>query len=78
MTVCNVFLQAVEGKTVRKYLGFMNELSIGWGGLLSDDQEVIGKPRYLIALRAATYQAPSIERVGLYRDDITGRTGRKK
>lgn len=69
---------AVGGKTVRKCLGFMNELSIDRGGLLLDDQELIRKPRYFMVLRAATCKAPGIERVGLYHDDITGRTGRKK
>ncbi|MDD4197461.1 MAG: IS21 family transposase [Syntrophorhabdaceae bacterium] len=60
----------IDRKTVRKYLGLLNELTIGRGDPLPDEQELIGRVKEIMAERAATYQAPGIELVGCYRDDI--------
>ena len=60
----------IDRKTVRKYLGLLNELTIGRGDPLPDEQELIGRVKEIMAERAATYQAPGIELVGRYRDDI--------
>lgn len=60
----------IDRKTVRKYLGFTNELSIHRNDPLPDEQELIGNLRDLVVRRAASYQAPGIELVSRYRDDI--------
>ena len=60
----------LDRKTVRKYLGLMNQLCITREGPLPEESELIKLLKELIASRAGTYQAPGIERVGRYRDDI--------
>jgi transposase len=60
----------IDRKTVRKYLGLLNELSIRRGNPLPEEQDLIGSLKDLMARRAATYEAPAIERVARYRDDI--------
>lgn len=61
----------IDRKTVRKYLGFVNELSIRRSDPLPEEQELIRKLKDIMAQRAATYEAPGIELVSMYRDDIT-------
>lgn len=60
----------IDRKTVRKYLGLLNDLSIRRGNPLPEEQDLIGSLKDLMARRAASYRAPGIELVGRYRDDI--------
>jgi len=60
----------IDRKTVRKYLGFLNELSVNRSDPLPEEQELIGKLNELMAQRAAIYEAPATERVARFRDDI--------
>lgn len=60
----------IDRKTVRKYLGFLNELSISRDNPLPEEQDLIRRLKRLRAQRAATYQAPGIELINRYRDDI--------
>lgn len=60
----------IDRKTVRKYLGFLNELSVNRSDPLPEEQELIGRVKEIMAERAATYEAPATERVARYRDDI--------
>ncbi len=53
----------IDRKTVRKYLGFLNELSVNRSDPFPEEQELIGKLNELMAQRAAIYEAPAIERV---------------
>ena len=60
----------IDRKTVRKYLGLTKELSISRSDPLPDEHELIGKLKDLMSARAATYQAPGIDLVSRYRNDI--------
>ncbi|MGD0231024.1 MAG: hypothetical protein ABSC19_11810 [Syntrophorhabdales bacterium] len=60
----------LDRKTVRKYLGMMNELSIDRGSPLPDEQEIIGRLKELMDRQATAYNQPAFDLVGKYRDDI--------
>ncbi len=60
----------IDRKTVRKYLGFLNELSISRGNPLPEEQDLIASLKDLMARGAASYRAPGIELVNRHRPDI--------
>jgi transposase len=60
----------LDRKTVRKYLGMINELSIDRGSPLPDEQDLIGKLKGLMASQAAAYERPAFDLVAQYRDEI--------
>lgn len=60
----------LDRKTVRKYLGMINELSIDRGSPLPDEQGIIGKLKVLMTTQAAAYERPAFDLVAQYRDEI--------
>jgi hypothetical protein len=60
----------LDRKTVRKYLGMVEELSIDRERPLPDEQELIRKLRDLMNTQSVTYERPALDLVAQYRDEI--------
>src|SRR5271157_356332 len=60
----------LDRKTVRKYLGMARSLGITQGGALPDEQELAGKLKGLVKARDIAYDAPALDLVARYKDDI--------
>ena len=60
----------LDRKTVRKYLGMARSLGITQGGALPDEQELAGKLKGLAKARDIAYDAPALDLVARYKDDI--------
>ncbi len=60
----------LDRKTVRKYLGMVEELSIDRERPLPDEQELIRKLRDLMNTQSVTYERPALDLIAQYRDEI--------
>jgi transposase len=60
----------LDRKTVRKYLGRAQELSLERNQPLPDEQELIGRLKTLMATQSVTCERPAHDLIAPYRDEI--------